>query len=46
MIIDINLGECRTGIEVLRALKELPEYEGVPTIAATAYAMAGDGERF
>ena len=45
-LLDINLGEERTGVDVLRMLHELPGYEGVPAVACTAYALPGDRERF
>lgn len=45
-ILDINLGEQRTGIDLLRALRELNDDAYVPAIALTAYAMPGDRERF
>jgi HD-like signal output (HDOD) protein len=38
-VLDINLGERRTGIEVLHAIRRMPRHEGVPAIACTAYAL-------
>lgn len=38
-LLDINLGERRTGIEVLHAIRRMPQHEGVPAIACTAYAL-------
>lgn len=46
MLLDINLGEKRTGVDVLRAIRGLPGYEAVPALACTAYALPGDRERF
>ena len=46
VLLDINLGAGRSGSDVLRELRERPEYESVPVIACTAYALDGDRERF
>lgn len=45
-VLDINLGEKRTGIHLLQRLLELPEHRGTPALALTAYALPGDRERF
>lgn len=45
-ILDINLGEQRTGIDLLHLLRSMPDYPDTPAIALTAYAMPGDRERF
>jgi CheY-like chemotaxis protein len=45
-ILDINLGDERTGIDLLRLLRERPGCAVVPALALTAYAMPGDKERF
>ncbi len=46
-LLDINLGEeNRTGIELLRALREMPHARHTPAIALTAYALPGDREHF
>ena len=45
-LLDINLGEERTGVDVLRMIHELPGYESIPAVACTAYALPGDRERF
>lgn len=45
-LLDINLGEQRTGIDLLHALRAQAAGESVPAIALTAYAMPGDRERF
>lgn len=45
-LLDINLGEDRTGIELLALLREDKHYEHTPALALTAYAMPGDRERF
>ena len=44
LLLDINLGEARTGTDLLNALRTLPAYQNVPAIAYTAYdalAMRG-----
>ncbi|MEZ4702165.1 MAG: PAS domain S-box protein [Rhodothermales bacterium] len=46
VLMDINLGGNRTGVDALRALRHLSQYEQVPVVALTAYAIAGDRERF
>lgn len=37
-VLDINLSEHRTGIEVLREVRGMPEYDEVPVLVCTAYA--------
>lgn len=44
-LLDINLGEERTGIDLLRELRKQDRYKDTPAIALTAYAMPGDRER-
>ena len=46
LLLDINLGEKRTGVDVLKALRALPGYDQTPALACTAYALPGDRERF
>jgi CheY-like chemotaxis protein len=46
VLMDINLGGERTGVDALRALRHLSGYEDVPVVALTAYAITGDRERF
>ena len=46
ILMDINLGRGMNGLEVAQEIKKLPEYGKTPIIALTAYAMAGDKERF
>ncbi len=45
-LLDINLGEHRTGIDLLLLLRQRPGYEETPALALTAYAMPGDRDRF
>ena len=45
-VLDINLGEQRTGIDLLHRLRSMPNYRTTPAIALTAYAMPGDRDRF
>ncbi len=45
-ILDINLGEKRTGIDLLNLLRKTSDHGDVPAIALTAYALPGDRERF
>lgn len=46
LVLDINLGEERTGLDLLKDLRKMPVYERTPALALTAYAMPGDKERF
>ena len=45
-LLDINLGEDRTGVDLLEMLRQMPRYRATPAIACTAYAMHGDHDRF
>ena len=45
-LLDINLGEQRTGIDLLELLRQRPGYKNTPALALTAYAMPGDRDRF
>ncbi|HYE58008.1 MAG TPA: ATP-binding protein [Rhodothermales bacterium] len=45
-LLDINLREARTGVDVLTSIRRLPRYANTPAIALTAYALPGDEERF
>ncbi len=45
-ILDINLGEKRTGIYLLQRLHEMPAHRDTPALALTAYALPGDREHF
>ena len=46
LVMDINLGEGRTGTDLLHALREPPYSVRAPAVALTAYAMPGDQQRF
>jgi len=46
LLVDINLGEERTGVDLLHILRENDAYAHIPMVAITAYAMPGDYERF
>lgn len=46
LLVDINLGEERTGVDLLNILRENDTYAQTPMVAITAYAMPGDYERF
>lgn len=45
-LLDINLGERRTGVDVLATLREIPSFGETPALACTAYALPGDREQF
>lgn len=46
LILDINLGEERTGTDLLHTLRATPYEVSAPAMALTAYAMPGDQQRF
>jgi CheY-like chemotaxis protein/nitrogen-specific signal transduction histidine kinase len=46
VLMDINLGSARTGVDVMEALREMPGYRDVPIVAMTAYALLEDRTRF
>lgn len=46
ILLDIGLRGRLNGIDVLKEMRKLPEYSNVPIIAFTAFAMAGDKEKF
>lgn len=46
LLLDINLGETRTGIDLLHELRERLSYKDTPAIAFTAYAGPEDRDRF
>lgn len=45
-LLDINLGEKRTGIDVYKAIQAMTQHRDLPALACTAYALPGDRERF
>ena len=44
IIMDIQLPKL-SGIEVVKRLRQMPDFKRIPIIALTAYAMKGDEER-
>lgn len=46
LLLDINLSEEKTGIELLHMLRDHQNSPPTPAIALTAYAMPGDRESF
>jgi CheY-like chemotaxis protein len=46
VLLDINLGERRTGVDVLQLLRQIPAFGATPALACTAYALPGDREHF
>jgi CheY-like chemotaxis protein len=45
LLLDIGLKDIN-GIEVLKSIKNIPNYKDIPVIAVTAFAMLGDKEKF
>ncbi len=46
LLVDINLGADRSGIDLLHEIRGIEGYERVPAVAVTAYALPGDEDRF
>jgi two-component system, sensor histidine kinase len=46
VILDIGLKGKLNGMDVLKVIRKIPGYDKVPIIAFTAFAMAGDREKF
>ncbi|CAM3307326.1 response regulator [Rhodothermus bifroesti] len=46
LLLDINLGETRTGVDLLRELRTKFSYRDTPAIAFTAYARPEDRHQF
>jgi len=46
ILMDINLGEGMTGLEVTRKIRKIEGYSDIPIVAVTAFAMEGDEEEF
>lgn len=46
VLMDINLGVGINGIEVTQIIKKIKEYEKIPIVALTAFALPGDKEEF
>lgn len=46
LILDINFGEARTGLDLLRAIRASDHHKNVPALALTAYALPGDEDHY
>jgi PAS domain S-box-containing protein len=46
ILMDINLGTGISGLEAANQIRSIEHYKNVPIIAATAFAMLGDREKF
>ncbi|MBI2416472.1 MAG: response regulator [Ignavibacteriales bacterium] len=45
ILMDINLGIGLTGLQVVKKVRQIPQYFETPIVAITAYAMPGDKTR-
>ena len=45
-LIDINLGEARTGIDLLALLREMPAYGATPAVVCSAYISKANRNRY
>jgi two-component system aerobic respiration control sensor histidine kinase ArcB len=45
-VLDVNLKDRRTGVEVLQAVRKMEGYVSVPAVACTAYALDDHREHF
>ncbi|MEM6644976.1 MAG: HDOD domain-containing protein [Bacteroidota bacterium] len=45
-LLDINVSDSVTGIDVLHAIRDMPKHQATPAIACSAYANKGDRELF
>jgi PAS domain S-box-containing protein len=46
IVMDINLQGEYNGLDALKIIHKMPEYEHIPIIAVTAYVLPGDKEKF
>jgi len=46
ILMDINLGKGKSGIDITQDIRKISGYENIPIIAETAFAMRGDKEEF
>ena len=46
ILMDINLGEGKTGLDTAQEIKRLEKYKETPIVAVTAFAMEKDKEEF
>ncbi|MFA6979643.1 MAG: PAS domain S-box protein [Ignavibacteriaceae bacterium] len=46
ILMDINLAKGIDGMQTTKLIRELPQYQNIPIIAITAFAMRGDKEEF
>jgi len=45
-MLDINVSDSTTGIDVLHAIRDVPKHQATPAIACSAYANTGDQQLF
>lgn len=46
IVIDINLHGSYNGLDVLRIIRTIPQFENTPVFAVTAYVLPGDQQKF
>ena len=44
VLLDINLGRVRTGVDALKELRKIPQYDLIPVVALTGYSLPRDRE--
>lgn len=45
-LVDVNLGDSMSGMDVVKSLLDMPEYRNIPIIAVTAYSMGNERSEF
>ena len=46
IVIDMNLQGSYNGLDIMRILRTMPQYENIPVFAVTAYVLPGDQHKF
>jgi CheY-like chemotaxis protein len=46
ILLDINLGDSLGGMEVVKSILAIPEYQNIPLVAVTSYSMGNERSEF